>query len=247
MIFSVTERANAKRCPRMHRLSSKGGAHLGLIIPPVYLNVGSLIHQGSQAWLLDTERKTSYEAHVMVASSALIEKARARYLKQVGASMSKEEETPLWEAITFATTMARNYELRWGSPLEEGFVVVRPEQRVVIPVPGTEHPCPTCNTTGVVTDEQGWTDGDACPECHGEGISRHYLDGRFDALTLDAGGRIHILEHKTYNSRPNDESLQTNDQFLAYIWLAIQLDIGDVAGLDYDGLWRRETIPRGRT
>ena len=246
MIFSVTERQNAKRCPRMHRLSAKGGQHLGLIVPPVYLSVGTLIHQASQAWLLNTSQ--SYEAHVMVAASALIEKAHARYLKQVGVKMSEEEEDPLWEALDFAKVMARNYELRWGAPLPDGFTLIRPEQRVVVPVPGTEHPCPTCAMHYYGGDEfstrRTW---DECPECDGSGQTYHYLDGRFDGLLQDESGRIHILEHKTYNSRPSEESLKNNDQFLAYMWLAIQLDVGDVAGLAYDGLWRRAVVPRGRT
>lgn len=254
MNFSVTERQNAKRCPRMHRLSAKGGQHLGLIVPPVYLSVGTLIHQASQAWLLDTNQ--SYEAHVMVAASKLIEKAHARYIAQVGVKMSEEEEDPLWEALDFAKIMARNYELRWGTPLPDGFTLIRPEQRVVVPVPGTEHPCENTNAdrdnqTGLhrLHYPDGTLDANAklCPECDGSGQTYHYLDGRFDGLIQDESGRIHILEHKTYNSRPSEESLKNNDQFLAYMWLAIQLNVGDVAGLAYDGLWRRATIPRGRT
>jgi len=232
--FSVTERQTAKRCPRAHRLSAKGGQHLGLIVPPVYLSVGSLIHKGSQMWLLDSARTTSYEGHVMQAGSNLIESSRARYLRNVGATISDEEEAPLWEAYEYALTMARNYEIRWGTPLPEGYTLIRPEQRVVVPVPGTEHPCEACN-------------GDGCESCDGTGVQLHHLDGRFDGLIVDRAGRIHILEHKTYKSRPNIDGLKTNDQFLAYMWLAMQLDIGDVAGVAYDGLWRRDTVPRGKT
>lgn len=243
--FSVTERQNAKRCPRMHRLSAKGGQHLGLLLAPVYLNVGTLIHKGSQLWLLDTERRLSYEDHVTLAAVELLEKAQARYLKQVGAPISSEEEEPLYEAIHFARTMAKNYEARWGTPLPDGFTLIRPEQHVMVPVPGTEHPCPTC-TDGTyynaLLDEKR-----PCVDCDGVGHQFHYLDGRFDGLIQDAAGRIHILEHKTYNARPNAIALQHNDQFLGYMWLAIQLGIGDVAGLAYDGLWRRDKVPRGRT
>jgi hypothetical protein len=240
VLFSVTERQNAKRCPRMHRLSSKEGRHLGLIVPPVYLSTGSLIHMGSQKWLLDPT--TSYEAHVMSSADALIAKAEARYLRQVGAPISEEEKAPLWEALDFATTMARNYQARWGSPLPEGFTLIRPEQRAVVPVPGTEHTCPACEGSGY--DQAAGAD---CRTCEGAGIAYHYLDGRFDGLIQDLAGRIHILEHKTYASRPTDEGLAHNDQFLTYIWLALQLGIGDVAGIAYDGLWRRNQVPRGKT
>lgn len=245
--FSVTERQNAKRCPRMHRLSAKGGQHLGLMLAPVYLNVGTLIHKGSQAWLLDTERKMSYEDHVTLASVDLLEKVQQRYLKQVGAPISAEEEEPLYEAIHFARTMAKNYEARWGTPLPDGFTLIRPEQHVMVPVPGTEHRCEQCHGQGLVADSEGF--GTDCPRCGGDRSFEeyHYLDGRFDGLIQDAAGRIHILEHKTYNARPNAVALQNNDQFLGYMWLAIQLGIGDVAGLAYDGLWRRDKVPRGRT
>lgn len=244
MLFSVTERQNAKRCPRMHRLSSKEGRHLGPIIPPVYLAVGSLIHKGSQLWLLDPS--TSYEAHVMVAASQLIEKAEARYLKQVGCPISEEEKEPLWESLEFAKTMARNYQIRWGSPLPEGFTLIRPEQRAVVPVPGTEHECTEPQAAFTQGMHCYYESLDVCKRCDGSGVEMHYLDGRFDGLIQDAAGRIHILEHKTYNARPSDESLAHNDQFLTYMWLALQLGIGDVAGIAYDGLWRRIEVPRGR-
>lgn len=248
--FSVTERANAKRCPRMHRLSAKGGQHLGRLVAPVYLNVGTLIHKGSQAWLLDTERALSYEDHVTMASDALLEKAQARYLKQIGAPLGKDEEDVLYESIYFARTMAKNYEARWGTPLPDGFTLIRPEQHVMVPVPGTEHPCELCGGTGYHLDtETLHIMGDKCVVCKGDRsyVEYHYLDGRFDGLIQDKAGRIHILEHKTYNARPNTDALQHNDQFLAYMWLAIQLGIGDVAGLAYDGIWRRDKVPRGRT
>jgi len=252
--FSVTERQTAKRCPRAHRLSSKGGQHLGLIVPPVYLSVGSLIHKGSQMWLLDTERTTSYEAHVTEAASNLIESSRARYLRQIGAPISEDEEAPLWEAMDYARIMARNYEIRWGTPLPEDYTLIRPEQRVVVPVPGTEHECERCGFgspsgrgSGLEPDARGLPTDLFCSMCNGEGVQLHHLDGRFDGLIVDRGGRIHILEHKTYKSRPNIDGLKTNDQFLAYMWLAMQLDIGDVAGVAYDGLWRRDTVPRGKS
>lgn len=230
----------------MHRLSSKEGRHLGLIVPPVYLATGSLIHKGSQLWFQDQD--TSYEAHVMVAASALIEKAEARYLKQVGCELSEEEKSPLWEALEFACTMARNYQARWGSPLPEGMKIIRAEQRAVVPIPGTEHPCQTCFPGRDTLLVHEWALANPeCPECHGEGVSYHYLDGRFDGLMQDEAGRIHILEHKTYASRPTDEGLAHNDQFLTYMYLALRLGIGDVAGIAYDGLWRRNEIPRGKS
>ena len=263
-LFTVTERGTFKRCERQWRLSSKNGMHLGPIVAPIYLSVGTLVHNGSKRWLLDSLEEggphESYKFHVLSASIEMVEKARARYLKQVGVPMSTPEEEVLGEAIHFAVTMAENYEIRWGSPLPEGFRIIRPEQRATIPVKGTEHPCETCCETWAAHANNvpsagkcpHWvTDSDnefvACPDCSGGGTMLHYLDMRFDGLIIDAEGNIHVLEHKTYNARPKLESLQTNDQFLAYIWGAEQLGLGEVAGLAYDGLWRRAAIPRGKT
>jgi hypothetical protein len=67
---------------------------------------------------------------------------------------------------------------------------------------------------------------------------------RFDGLLLDDSDRLHILERKTYKNRPKLASLQTNDQFLAYMWGAEQLGVGEIAGIAYDGLWRRDAVPK---
>lgn len=238
-LYSVTERGTFKRCLREHRLTSRNGMHLGPIVSPVSLSTGTLIHEGSQHWLLDPSQ--SYETHVTVASARMLDNAHARYKAQVGAEMSSAEDDVLYEAITFARAMARNYELRWGTPLPDGFTLIRPEQRAQIPVAGTEHPCESCGGA--------FESNVPCLNCHGNLAFRelHYLDMRFDGLIQDKAGRIHVLEHKTYKSRPNMKSLESNDQFLAYMWGARKLGLGPVGGLAYDGLWRRETVPKGKT
>ena len=75
----------------------------------------------------------------------------------------------------------------------------------------------------------------------------HELAGTFDGLMRDQKGRMWILEHKTYKSRPNYEAMETNDQFLAYIWILTQLGVGTVAGVAYDGMWKRAEPPKGKT
>lgn len=245
--FSVTERGTFKRCQRQWRWTSKSGDHLGPIIPPVYLGVGTLIHRASQQWLLaGPTSKTTYAQFVTIAADEIITKAHGRYRTQVGVDMSPEEDDVLYEGLHFAEVMAENYQIRWGSPLPEGFRLIRPEQRVVIPVPGTEHPCELC-MVGAITVFSHDRPNPACEGCHGSGLMLHHLDMRFDGLVLDDVDQLHILEHKTYKSRPRLDSLQTNDQFLAYMWGAEQLGVGEVAGLAYDGLWRRDKVPKGKT
>lgn len=75
----------------------------------------------------------------------------------------------------------------------------------------------------------------------------YILEAKLDGLIKDRKNRIYILEHKTYSSRPTPDSLNSNDQFLAYLWIANKLDIGEIAGIAYDGLWKREKPPRNCT
>lgn len=241
--FSVTERGTFKRCPRQWDLTSLNRQKLGPIVPPLYLGVGTLIHKASQAWLLDPE--SIFEDHVMLAADAMLTEAHARYEAQVGVKMDKVEEDVLYESIHFATAMAHNYQIRWGSPLPEGYRIIRPEQKVSVPVKATAHVCEVCNGHGRTFPSL--TEALPCTNCNGEGFTYHHLEGRFDGLVVDDSGRIFILEHKTYKARPKPEVLQSNDQFLAYIWLARQLGIGEVVGLAYDGMWRRDSVPKGKT
>lgn len=67
----------------------------------------------------------------------------------------------------------------------------------------------------------------------------HELEATFDALIQDEGGRLWILERKTYGNRPKVEVLQSNDQFGAYLWALTQLELGPVGGVYYDGMWKR--------
>jgi hypothetical protein len=76
----------------------------------------------------------------------------------------------------------------------------------------------------------------------------HILTNRFDAIIKkDDTGDLYILDHKTYDQRPGMQKLQMDDQFLCYTWALQQANIGHVAGVAYDGLWRRSQPPRGRT
>lgn len=76
----------------------------------------------------------------------------------------------------------------------------------------------------------------------------HRLTGRLDALLKHRSGRFDIRECKTYKSRPNVVGLKSNFQFLAYMWLVLQLGLTDkMPCVAYDGIWRRAEPPKGRT
>jgi hypothetical protein len=247
-VFTVTERGVFRRCRRQAVLTSKNGRHLGRLFPPLNLSVGTIVHRAHQLWLENPSR--SMHDCAMDASVEASNGVRERYLKQVGAYPSDDEMATTHEAIDFALTMCENYALKYSTPLPPDYTLIKAEQKIRVPVPGTEHPCPKCRGGTQVR----YVGGFALNECGGcmedhPGTQVHYLEGKVDGLIQHSSGRIDVLEHKTYGNRPKQEDLQSNDQFIAYLWLVGQL--GFNPHLDscvaYDGMWRRKAVPRGRT
>lgn len=76
--------------------------------------------------------------------------------------------------------------------------------------------------------------------------TEHQLECTLDGIVTD-GYKLYVLERKTYNARPNEHTLRFNDQFVVYMWALRTLGIGEVAGIAYDGSWRRKSVPKGKT
>lgn len=246
MIITVTERGSYKRCQRMWSLASKNGEHLTPIVVSPALNIGTLVHNAGEKWILDPSKNFTY--FVVEAATEMEQSVRERYKKQVGAEISDAEMAPFNESVELARAMAENYQVRWGTPIPEGFKCVQPEQKIQIPIPGAVDKCATCDGPGDVYSEVfGDANPDICPECRGAGEVQHFLEMRLDGLLQASDGSIWVLERKTYGQRPKLESLQYNDQFLAYMWGLTQLGVAGVGGIAYDGLWKRASAPRGRT
>lgn len=150
---------------------------------------------------------------------ALVELDRIKevYRTQVGSEISDSELESFFDAASLGRDMMENYQNFWKKPLPDGFEIVAPEQKVNVEVSRDEDDEPII------------------------------FEGKFDGLIQNEKGHIYILEHKTYGQRPRIESLNTNDQFLSYIWLAQRLDIGRIGGIAYDGMWKRNNPPRGST
>jgi hypothetical protein len=129
-----------------------------------------------------------------------------------------------------------NYQARWGSALPDGYELLQPEQTIIVPIPGTKHKC-----TNEAHAFRVPLLSEQCPDCGGSGELYHHLEGTLDALMRDEGGRVWVLERKTYGNKPREDVLQQNDQFLAYLWLLSkafpQLELG---GIFYDGMWKRK-------
>lgn len=75
--------------------------------------------------------------------------------------------------------------------------------------------------------------------------TQHQLQGRLDGIIRSLETKkLFVLEHKTYSQRPEERTLRWNDQFIAYQWMLTQLDLGEVEGIAYDGLWKRAAPPK---
>lgn len=74
--------------------------------------------------------------------------------------------------------------------------------------------------------------------------SEHSLECTFDGLIVDTSNQYAIREYKTYGSRPRADMLTKSFQFIAYMWAFMQLDIGPLIGLAYDGMWKRAEPPK---
>jgi hypothetical protein len=239
MIVSVTERGTYKRCRRQWDFSSENRQGIQPIInPSLALSLGTLIHRTLADWIQDptltkwagVQYGTGFkdgdlsELFTWHASRMMIDMERA-YYAAVGMKPSSTELAPLLSSVEL--------------PIPEKYTFVMPEQEIQVPVPGTEHPCPRCINNGVRSFP--------CDYCKGTGVQVHYLKGKLDGLVQDEYGLLWVLEHKTYSSRPNKAVLDDNDQFLAYIWIVTQLNIGECGGILYDGMLKKRAPTRTET
>lgn len=221
--FSVTDRATFKTCRELWDWTSLSRQGLEGVMPNRALLLGSLIHYTFADWLscpnpLDPLYRPAVERfreHFDVAELDIYK----RYGAKFNSVMEFQEfESSYGEPVRdLGAAMLEQYEddHHGVGLLDLGMKVVAVEQTVTIPVPKTEHLTPN-----------GW--------------EFHYLEGTCDALLADVNGRLFIVDHKTYERKPSAHDLTYNDQFLAYTWMANQLGFGEVAGVIYNGLWKRQ-------
>lgn len=233
MIISVTERGVFRRCKQQWDYSSFNRQGLTSVLPPTALSLGGLVHKCHEEWLLHPDEPVEEVAIRVCAQGA--KDLKERYTKAVGVEPDEREMQGFWDQAILVMEMMVNYKSMWGSALPDGYTLLQPEQTIVVPIPGTEHACPnpTHNSRIPKLDE-------LCAECQGTKRIFHYLEGTLDALMRDSGERVWVLERKTYGNHPRENVLQQNDQFLAYLWLLSQIDVGELGGVFYDGMWKRK-------
>lgn len=243
MYFSVTEIQSYKRCRRQWDYGSFNRQGLTPIMQPKpYLDLGTMVHKTLAYWRekpgLGTHDDGSPLTLRQVFMAIAAQHRRAvidKYVAATGYVPSTEDMEPLLGAIVLGASMMENYQTYYGHPLPLHLKFCAPEQEILVPIPGTEHPC---GCTLVLPPAP------ACRDCNGTGKVWHYLKMRLDALAQDVRENLYVVECKTYNSRPDLTLLEVTDQFIGYVWGAQQLDMGPVIGLAYDGMWKRATPPQ---
>lgn len=239
MIISTTEIQGYDRCRRMWSLTSFNGQSLTRAIHRVALEAGTLWHAVQADWMSHPELDPCdiFEARYV----ELITLAKESYRKRNGMMPMAAEMEPIIEAGVMVKAMVKNYRDFYGKPLPDGFRCVSPEQTAVVPIPHSEESCRKCNGYGNLPGTPL-----PCDECNGTGLVSHSLECTFDAVLADDQDQLFVLERKTYGARPKELSLYHNFQFKTYTWALTQLQMGHVAGLLYDGAWKRDQPPRPR-
>jgi hypothetical protein len=239
MIFSVTEIDTYQRCRRKWDLSSLNRQGQTSIWPQMNtLGLGSLFHMAGEAWIKepDTDFELHFHNQATIFYKNLMVVCDARNYKQ-----SDQQDQSYWEAVTLGKAMARNYQAYWKTPLPADYVLVRPEQQFVVPIPDTEH----CGCKEAVS----CCNHNACTVSQCQHLEAHYLEGTLDAVIADSQGRLFPYERKTFAAHPNIKHLNRTPQFVKYTWILTQAVkhwgmSNEVAGFLYDGIWKRAEPPK---
>lgn len=247
MIITVTERGSFRRCKRLWDYTSFNRQSLtGVMTRPVFA-IGTLVHATLEDWTVDPD--CDVEVSFIKHSQEMMDLVERNYRKAIGANISKAERDPYLDLMNLGYTMINNYIKRWGKPLPDGFTLIQSEQQCLIDIQGVPDNwlCGGCRHRWFVTKEN--EEHPNCPNCyetfpHGVAtISREkaQLEGKLDGFVMDKDKKMYVLERKTYGQRPRLDSLQMNDQFLAYTWILTQLFPGyAIGGILYDGLYKKD-------
>lgn len=240
MIFSVIEIETWKRCRRKWDLQSDNRQNLESIKLAAPLVLGTAIHE---TLALKTDEPTISHEEVLNTykdkAILLIEEMEANYKDEVGAKISIDEATPVYEQLALGMTMIEAYNKFYQHALPPRYKAVKTEQRMIVAIPHTEHwECSNCHAIYA-----GLNPPDKCFNCDWViTFQPHYLRGTMDTLAQDVNtGMLYNLERKTYGNRPRIDKLQNDTQMIAYEWMLCQLFGWDnIGGTLYDGIWKRD-------
>lgn len=254
--FSVTERGTFKRCRDQWDYSSFNRQGLTPRAASKALSAGTIHHKVMDVWCkhILAQRENALLADFNTSEGTdtvcaeFITSIAEKYKREVGVKISRIELDPVFEAIEVERAMIQLYADYWGSPIEEGFELVQAEQTIVIPV--CQAPCMECDGSGmkpyelqVETNMPRYIEN-LCEACEGKGLVQLELEGTLDAV-VTKDDRYYVVERKTYDKRPSLDYLRFFDQGTVYVWMMNQLGLGEVVGIAYDGMWRRDKVVRG--
>jgi hypothetical protein len=137
-------------------------------------------------------------------------KIGAEYVARVGAAMGAEERTRLDQSKKMVEGMVRHYFDRYGDNPIAPLRYVANELAWRIP-------------TGLRTGDDRLV----------------YLVGTCDGIAIDEDDGLWIIEHKTYNQKPDMRWLQTDHQLTGYTWAMGALLNQPVQGVLYDGMMKK--------
>lgn len=240
MIISVTERGTFKRCRYRWDIESRNRKGLTPLRVPKALNIGTMVHSVGELWLQQPEVDT--ETHSLNVIQEAIDSAKDRYRSVVGAEPDEVELESVFEDASEVLYMMKNYMEYYGKPLPDGFTLVQTEQTIIVPIPDTEH-LEECEST----DEGAFfVQAEALGRDEGRWVRKvpHYLEATLDGVVRDEYGRFWVYERKTYGQKPKLEVLQHQDQFIAYAWVLSVIGLGEVKGVLYDGLYKKDVGPK---
>jgi hypothetical protein len=151
VIVSVTEIESFLRCRYQWDLASFQRQSLMPIKTKPNLALGKAVHQALEQWAYQPQADP--EQLFLMTAAATQDKIEAEYKRHIGTRPSDAEMSKFYQYVGQGQIMIRNYALRYKTPLPDGFRFVQPEQRSIIPIPGTPH---FLNATmdGIVVDRK---------------------------------------------------------------------------------------------
>lgn len=201
------------RCKRKQRLGgspSAGAYGYAKIVPQAAFNLGTAIHHGLEEW---AKGNAPIPAYSMFCAD-VERRMSVIYKHQNGVAISNAELEPMLTDVGLGVHMLSNYENFWKTPLPPDFVSIAPEQRVTVPIPGTEHFL-TGKMDGILVDKH----------------NRLFV---LDHKTFKNRPRKEIVERST--------QFIAYIWILQQLAEQNQWDM-PVEGLAYNGLWKRAEVP----
>lgn len=253
--ISVTERRTYKRCRQLWDFNSVLSLEPAIKAPA--LELGTLVHHPIGDWMMDPSIDIikRYNQYADESVSRIID----FYRQAIGIPPQYTEMRAVLEAIQLGEAMIKNYKAYYKTSLYEDFECLGAEQTLIVDIPGTEHCGCQLEPSSINVIRESGVSCECfdcfdvvlgkcilCIEC--DCIVRHRLEGTFDGLLLrKKSNQLFIKETKTFSRHPTLESLERDDQFLGYTWLAQTALKQQVGGIAYDGLWKRAAVPDKKT